>query len=516
MAALKTVSHEGNFIVVPSEKESSVKYRLFCLLAALIAWTAAAAEPPSLWNQRYEGPGAGADNAFAIGLDSSGNVFVTGSSVGAGGLADYVTLKYSNDGIPLWTNRYHGPAGRPDGAKALAIDNQGNVVVTGASAGGGNQSDCVTIKYSNAGVPLWTNRLICDDSSIGTGVQVDAGRNVFVSAYTYYSGLVTLKLSASGAPVWTNYFAETANSYSYASGIGVDGNGNVFIAGISTGTGTGEDWVTLAYSNSGDPLWTNIYDGPSSGDDHANALAIDSSGNIFVTGDDVNGSGTEEFLTIKYSNDGVPIWTNSYPGTSAHDVAVDPKDNVIVTGTETGNGTYQDITTIEYSNDGAPIWTNYYRGLYSDTPIALATDRDGDVFVTGDTDDPITLYFNRVVVAYSSAGAYLWSQVYNGPGNADDSGNAIAVDHDYNVYVTGYSDGTNGTADIFTTKYGFVRPPLNSRLQNSSIVLSWTNSLFGLQSANSAAGPFVTLPTATSPYTNAVNGSWLFYRLRVK
>jgi len=499
-----------------------MKPQFVCFLfAATIVATASAGTPPSLWNQRYHGPGAGSDNAVALVLDSSANIFVTGNSVGANGLADYVTLKYSSDGIPLWTNRYHGLAGRNDGARALAIDSQGDVIVTGASAGGGNQSDCVTVKYSNAGAPLWTNRFVCaNDTSIGTGVQVDASRNVFVSAYTYNSGLVTLKLSASGAPVWTNYFAETTTTYSYASGIGVDGNGNVFVAGISNGNGTGDDWVTLAYSNSGQPLWTNSYDGPLNGDDHANALALDSSGNIFVTGDDVNGSGAVEFQTIKYSNDGVALWTNAYPGHTiyggADNVAVDPAENIIVIGGETGSSTYEDFTAIKYSNDGVPLWTNHYRGVYTDIPVALAIDRDGDVFVTGYSDDPITLQFDRLVVAYASSGAFLWTQRYNGTGNGDDSCNAIAVDKDYNVYVTGYSDGTNGTADILTTKYGFVRPPLMARQQNNSLVLSWTNSLFGLQSARNMAGPFVTLPAAASPYTNAANGSPQFYRLKVK
>jgi hypothetical protein len=351
-------------LLVQSERNHSMKRQFFwLLLTATLVATAPAATPPVLWNQRYDGPGTGPDNAFAVVLDSAGNVFVTGNSVGAGGLTDYLTLKCSNDGIPLWTNRYHGLAGRNDGAGAIAIDSQGDVVVTGSSAGGGNQSDCVTIKYSNAGVPLWTNRFVCaGDTCIGTGVQVDTNRNVFVSAYTYNHGLVTLKFSASGASVWTNYLGETVNTYAYASGIGIDGNGNVFVTGISTRTGTGDDWVTVAYSNSGLPLWTNRYDGPMHGNDHANALALDSNGNVFVTGDDVNSGGTVEFLTIKYSNDGVPSWTNTYPGHTiyggAFNVAVDRAGNVIVIGAETGGSTYEDFTTIKYSNSGVPLWTN--------------------------------------------------------------------------------------------------------------------------------------------------------------
>jgi hypothetical protein len=513
---------ESKRLLVQSYPNQFMKRRLLCLLfAVIIVSTVPAATPPVLWNQRYDGPGAGSDNSFAVVLDSSGNVFVTGKSVGASGFGDYVTLKYSNDGIPVWTNRYHGLAARDDGANALAVDSQDDVIVTGASAGGGNQSDCVTIKYSNAGVSLWTNRfVVAGDTAIGNRVQVDASRNVFVSAYTYAHGLVTLKYSTSGAPVWTNYFGETVNTYAYASGIAIDTNGQVFVAGISARSGSGDDWVTLAYSNSGVLLWTNRWDGPSHGDDHANALALDSAGNIFVTGDDVNGGGTVEFLTLKYSNAGAPLWTNTYPGHTAYGgatrVAVDPADNVIVMGAETGSTTYEDFTTIKYSNNGTPLWTNYYRGTYGDIPNALAIDRDGDVFETGYTTDTITLRFDRFTVAYSSTGALLWTQRYNGTGNSDDSGNAIAVDANYNVYVTGYSGGTNGTPDIVTTKYGFVRPPLNAQQLNNSLVLSWTNSQFALQFASSSSGPFVTMPSATSPYTNSIGTSPQFFRLKVK
>jgi len=45
-------------------------------------------------------------------VDGSGNVFVTGDSASGSGFdtADYATIAYSNAGVPLWTNRYNGPA----------------------------------------------------------------------------------------------------------------------------------------------------------------------------------------------------------------------------------------------------------------------------------------------------------------------------------------------------------------------------------------------------------------------
>ena len=75
----------------------------------------------------------------AIAVDASGNVFVTGgSSPGGGENRDYATMKYSGAGVPLWTNHYDGPgqgADAPQGKASLAVGPDGAVHVTDASDG---------------------------------------------------------------------------------------------------------------------------------------------------------------------------------------------------------------------------------------------------------------------------------------------------------------------------------------------------------------------------------------------
>src|SRR6185295_5092027 len=98
---------------------------------------------------RYNGPGNSSDSsdyAKAVAVDASGNVFVTGSSVGSAGNDDYATIAYSGAGVPLWTNRYDGPGNYSDIANAVAVDASGNVFVTGSSVGSGY--DYATIAYS--------------------------------------------------------------------------------------------------------------------------------------------------------------------------------------------------------------------------------------------------------------------------------------------------------------------------------------------------------------------------------
>nr|MBA3726504.1 hypothetical protein [Armatimonadota bacterium] len=86
--------------------------------------------------------------AYALAVDAAGNVYVTGFSNGAGGFPnDYATIKYDSNGNQLWVARYNGPGNSSDGASALAVDAAGNVYVTGTSYGAGTGDDYTTIKY---------------------------------------------------------------------------------------------------------------------------------------------------------------------------------------------------------------------------------------------------------------------------------------------------------------------------------------------------------------------------------
>src|SRR4030066_122416 len=86
------------------------------------------------WVASYNGPGNYDDYASALAVDASGNVYVTGRSW-SGTSYDYATIKYDSNGDTLWVRRYNGPGNGFDEAIALAVDNSGNVYVTGHSTG---------------------------------------------------------------------------------------------------------------------------------------------------------------------------------------------------------------------------------------------------------------------------------------------------------------------------------------------------------------------------------------------
>jgi hypothetical protein len=496
-------------VALPPEPDSfNLRTKLSALLVVIAALTtsslllcpasAHAQGGVPLWTNRYDGPANDADPANAIAVDRSGNVFVTGSSFGVGTSSDYATIKYSNSGVPLWTNRYTGlPGIGNDEANAIALDSNGSVFVTGYSWKG-TDYDYATIKYSNSGVPLWTNYYdsatdtdaCCEQ---GTSIAVDASGNVFVTGHGGGNN-TTVAYSNSGVPLWTNSCSASGGYPKLA----LDGSGNVF---VPAGQGV------VKYSNGGMPLWTNanVVDG-------GPRIALDSGGNLFVTGTSGSGGATPDFVTVKSTGAGVPLWTNRYTGPpgigsdGANAIAVDSSGNVFVTGTSG-----EDYATLKYSNAGVPLWTNRYSaGTHS---YAIAVDSSGNVFVTGDSWSGNT--GDYATVAYSNAGLPLWTNRYHGPVFAGSIASAIAVDSAGNVFVTGFSWNAT-SSDFATIKYSSSVPPprLDFQLLSNQLVLSWTNAGFTLQSAPAITGTFTNLPGATSPYTSALSGLQQFFRLK--
>src|SRR5512142_1883341 len=152
----------GRMLAYRASRSGLPRNFLSCLRSLLFnSLVAAAALLPAhaggqaieVWVQRYNGPGNLSDYPTAMALDASSDVYVTGTSGSSAG-PDWATIKYSSAGVPLWTNRYNGPGDAMDLAAAMALDLSDNVIVTGWSAGYGS----ATIKYSSDGVPLWTNR----------------------------------------------------------------------------------------------------------------------------------------------------------------------------------------------------------------------------------------------------------------------------------------------------------------------------------------------------------------------
>jgi hypothetical protein len=145
----------------------------------------------------------------------------------------------------------------------------------------------------------------------------------------------------------------------------VDSNGNVFVTGYSGPDGAFDvDFVTLKYSAAGMPLWTNRFSGPAHGYDAPSAITVDSGGNVFVAGysyffDGSSGGYTYDMMTIKYSNTGTLLWLGRYPHAVATAAIVTHDGNLTVTGYSSVHDNPSDYVTLKYCSGFAASNDNF-------------------------------------------------------------------------------------------------------------------------------------------------------------
>ncbi len=417
-----------------------------------------------LWVARYNGPANSYDKAYAIAVDDSGNVYVTGESYGSGTSNDYATIKYNSSGDTVWVRRYNGPDSLNDEASAIAVDDSGNVYVTGWSKGSGTEYDYATIKYNSSGIEQWEARYNGPGNwwDKAYAIAVDDSGNVYVTGESdgasFMSAYATIKYNSSGDTVWVRRYVGPGESIGEAHAIAVDRHGNVYVTGKSDGPGTYNDYVTVKYNTAGVEQWVARYNGTGNWDDFANAISVDKSGNVYITGYS-EGLGTDDdYVTVKYNSSGVEEWVARYNGPGNKDdeasaIAIDGFGNVYVTGYSYDSDANYGYATVKYNTVGVEQWVRRYNGPSNSGGVAyaIAVDGNGNIYVTGHSRGS-GYWKDYATVKYNSSGDSLWVRRYNGPGNDEDRAYAIAVDGEY-VYVAGYSRGLGTKTDYATIKY---------------------------------------------------------------
>lgn len=331
----------------------------------------------TLWMRNLDG--GDDDELVGLAVDDSGNVIVAGTSF-RGGMFDfdYMTAKYSPAGTLHWMKLHNGIGGRADVAHAMCLDDSGYVYVTGQSdreSLGITRYEIGTVKYYPNGETAWARALGLSGSmpmASGHGIVTDRSGNVYVTGDAgTMDGIfdyLTIKYTESGDTAWTRTYDSPGGDDDWPTDLVVDRSGNVIV----TGRG-GDDFATVKYDPNGVELWSAIYD--AGGTDEALALDVDGSGAVYAAG---RASGF--FATVKYSPAGVREWVTTQVGTCAYDVAVDGSADVYVCGR--GNDGYGYLTAA-YDSGGTEQWAMRYAGTYASHALAVATNGEGDVYVTG-------------------------------------------------------------------------------------------------------------------------------------
>ena len=416
---------------------------------------------PWLWTKNAGG--ISEDWSYNIAVDVSGNSYITGYFKGSAtfgstnltskGCIDIFIAKLDSSGNWLWAKKAGGTDW--DGGLGIAVDASGNSYVTGYFADSaifgsttltGNEGDNIFVaKLDSNGNWLWVKKAGGTGYDGGLGIEVDASGNSYVTGD--FSGTVTFgsttltsrgnsdifvaKLDSSGNWLWAKKAG--GKGYDKGHGIAVDAVNNIYVTGIFEGSATFGSTTLINKSSeyyydifiakldsSGNWLWAQNAGG--TGSDWGNGIAVDASGNSYVTGyfdsDATFGSttltsnGGNDIFVAKLDSSGNWLWAKNAGASdtdSGNGIAVDASGNSYVTGYFLSTATFGDITLT--SNGGA------------------------DIFIT----------------KLDHSGNWLWAKNAGGTGG---EGNGIAIDNNGNSYVTGIlfcNDTDSATSENITS-----------------------------------------------------------------
>lgn len=299
--------------------------------------------------------------------------------------------------------------------------------------------------------------------------------------------------------VWATYYGGPSTEIEMS--VATDPAGNVYLAGTtvslsgiaSTGSfqntlGGGTDLFLAKFNSTGTRLWATYYGG--TGNEHKTGMAIDTSGNIYISGQTdattgvattgshqaTFGGGTYDAFLVKFNSAGDRVWATYYGGTQneiGFGVSTDASGNVYMSGQSNSTsgisttGSFQtacngcslflsDAFLVKFNSAGSRLWATYYGGTDNDYGYGVAADASGNVYLAGYTfstsgissTGAFKTTFGGVrdafLVKFSSSGSRLWGTYYGGTG--DDVGYSIATEGSANVYLAGLTTSTSGIA----------------------------------------------------------------------
>ncbi|ABK18293.1 SBBP repeat-containing protein [Syntrophobacter fumaroxidans] len=361
-----------------------------------------------------------------------------------------------------WVRKYPPqPRDVSAGASDVAVDGAGNVYITGWIGTG-----VLTVKYDNAGKLQWARRFAGEGGAAGRCIAVDASGNVYVAGCigsTPAVDIVAIKYSPDGVHQWARYYNGPTNQVDWAAAMAVDGSGNVYVTGVADQVAPGNSYVvTLKYSGNGELYWASRHKGYISGGDASRrSMALDAAGNVYVVAGHTLGENPSFFL-LKYGTDGRLRWKRRYGGVPeikwcvGFAVAVDDAGNAYVCGLTVRWDDETKYLIHKYRANGTRQWerTPRFEPCTGTCWASIAVDGSGNVYVV-DISRGNDLLCGFSTSKYDSNGDRQWKRRIHESTEDHSTSDwpAIAVDGPGAVYVTGGLSGQSIGSDIAAAKY---------------------------------------------------------------
>lgn len=275
--------------------------------------------------------------------------------------------------------------------------------------------------------------------------------------------LIGGSMSAQVTQMWATVHNGTGNLNDVLDAYGInlmttDANGNIYATGY-TNNGSNYDIVTIKYDPSGVVQWTRVFAGAGNGQDGGQAIEVDASGNVYVTGEAII-AGNPDFVVIKYDNSGTQQWAQTYNiatsayGDKGYDIEIDPSGNVYICGVSYNTTFF--YSTLKYNSAGVFQWVATYSGGTANYgyPNRIFLDAGGNSYMSGQYKNVPGNNDDIALIKYNSNGAQQWVRTYNGPSNRNDYAYGMASDG-ANIILTGKEGFGNGNSNFCTLKYDY-------------------------------------------------------------
>ncbi len=384
-----------------------------------------------VWRYCYNGNRN--DFGYFILFDKNYNIVACGLTERESGNYNIILFKINSHGQLQWIRELETQEN--EGVSGIAIDDENSIYIVGATFTDSNNWDYLIIKYDSLGNFCWQKTFGGTGYDYARSITIDEFNNVYITGvmdFSYFTNVGTYKLNKNGEVVWFRNHYENNSLANQGEKIIYDKRGNIFITGSVDFSISGSDILTIKYDTSGNFYWSKIYS-TIDYNEWGKIIGIDSSGNVLVSGYNYNPATGEDWVLLKYDQNGRTLFQRRYGRPNTDDetksIAIDENNNFYVTGFI---NSYFVIN--KFNTTGQTIWERMINGGYGNKIVYY----HNYLYATGSNNDILTIKCDK-------NGNEIWR--ISGNVGFFSEGNDIII-RENEIYVIG-----TGNQDILIIKY---------------------------------------------------------------